>query len=224
MTAQTPGGTPLARADLRALHAELRDQHGPQGWWWPGEAPFEIAVGAVLVQRSRWEQAATALAALERRGLVEPASLAATGEEELRELVRAAGFPSQKPRRLRALARWWGATAAGSTALGDEALRDSLLAVEGIGPETADAIALYCFSRPAFVCDEYARRLLRERGHAVPGAYPAFRRAIAPAVERAAFTVAELAELHGLIVEDGKAPVAARREGGLSAGAAARRG
>ena len=76
--------------------------------------------------------------------------------------------------------------------------------VEGVGEETADAISLYCFSRPAFLCDEYARRTLRERGAEVPGTYRAFARALVPALEEAAFTVPELAELHGLIVEEGK--------------------
>lgn len=194
----------LATADLRGLYTELHVRHGAQGWWWPGHEPLEIALGAVLVQRSRWEQAASALTALRTRGLLDAAALAATEEDTLRELVRPAGFPAQKPRRLLALARWWRDRAPGAGDLDDAALRAELLAVDGIGPETADAIGLYCFSRPAFVCDEYARRLLREKGHEVPGSYEAFRRALAPAVERAGFTVAELAELHGLIVEEGK--------------------
>ena len=62
--------------DLRALHQQLRALHGPQGWWWPGEEPFEIAVCAVLVQRSRWEQAAAAITALRGAGLLEAEALA----------------------------------------------------------------------------------------------------------------------------------------------------
>lgn len=190
--------------DLRALHGELRVRHGPLGWWWPGEDPFEIAVGAVLVQRSRWEQAAASLAALDAAGLLVPASLAAAEEETVRELVRPAGFPRAKPRRVRALARWWAERATAARALDDAALRTELLSIEGVGEETADAICLYCFSRPAFLCDEYARRVLGDRGTTVPASYRAFRRAIAPALTEAALSVAELAELHGLIVEEGK--------------------
>lgn len=190
--------------DLRALHRELRARHGPQGWWWPGEEPFEIAVGAVLVQRSRWEQAAAAISALRAAGLLAPAPLAAADEETVRELVRPAGFPRTKPRRVQALACWWTERADGADALDDTILRAELLGIEGVGQETADAISLYCFGRPAFLCDEYARRVLRDRGAAVPGTYPAFRRAIFPALDSASFDVRELAELHGLIVEEGK--------------------
>ena len=190
--------------DLRALHRELLGRHGPQGWWWPGEEPFEIALGAVLVQRSRWEQAAQALAALTDAGLRDPAPLAAADEDRVRELVRPAGFPRSKPRRVQALAAWWAGRAEAAAELDDTALRHELLGIEGVGEETADAISLYCFSRPAFLCDEYARRALRERGAEVPGSYRAFARALAPALEDAAFDVPELAELHGLIVEEGK--------------------
>ena len=190
--------------DLRALHHELRERHGPQGWWWPGEEPFEIAVGAVLVQRSRWEQAASAIAALRAAGLLDPAPLAATEEEAVRELVRPAGFPRSKPRRVRALARWWTERAEAAHALDDASLRAELLGIEGVGEETADAISLYCFSRPAFLCDEYARRVLGDRGAAVPGSYRAFRRGLEGAVADADFEAIELAELHGLIVEEGK--------------------
>lgn len=190
--------------DLRAVHQELLAEHGPQGWWWPGEEPFEIAVGAVLVQRSRWEQADLSITALRAAGLLEPHALARAEEDLVRELVRGSGFPTSKPRRLQALARWVEERGEAAQALGDDALRAELLGVEGVGEETADVIGLYCFERPAFVCDEYARRVLRERGAEVPGSYRAFRREIAPALERADFTVAELAELHGLLVEEGK--------------------
>ncbi|MDN5900042.1 MAG: endonuclease III [Brachybacterium sp.] len=190
--------------DLRVLHGELRERHGPQGWWWPGEEPFEIAIGAVLVQRSRWEQAASAISALREAALLEAAPLGAAAEERVRELVRAAGFPRTKPRRIQALARWWDEHATVAGTLSDEALRGELLSIEGVGEETADVISLYCFGRPAFLCDEYARRLLRERGAVVPGSYRAFRQALSDALAAASFEVAELAELHGLIVEEGK--------------------
>lgn len=88
--------------------------------------------------------------------------------------------------------------------LDDATLRVELLGIEGVGEETADAISLYCFRRPAFLCDEYARRVLGDRGALVPASYRAFRRALGPALEVARLEVAELAELHGLIIEEGK--------------------
>lgn len=193
------------RADLRALQRELLERHGPQGWWWPGQEPFEIAVGAILVQRSRWEQADLAITALRGAGLLEPAALAGAEEGVVRELARPAGFPSQKPRRLLALAAWWAERAAHVDELSDAALRAELRGIDGVGEETADAILLYCFRRPAFLCDEYARRVLGDRGHAVPRSYPAFARALHAPLASARFSVPELAELHGLIVEEGKA-------------------
>ncbi|WP_422114807.1 endonuclease III domain-containing protein [Brachybacterium sp. UNK5269] len=194
--------------DLRLLYRELLQRHGPQGWWWPGEEPFEIAVGAMLVQRSRWEQAEVSIAALRGAGLLAPRALAGADQAAVRELVRGSGFASVRPRRVIALARWWEARAAAAPGLDDAQLRRELLAVEGVGEETADAICLYCFARPAFLCDEYARRLLQERGVVVPASYRAFARLIAPAVARAGFSVPELAELHGLIVEQGKSSAA----------------
>src|SRR5699024_5546928 len=98
--------TELGEADLRSLYRDLLQRHGPQGWWWPGREPFEIAVGAVLVQRSRWEQAAVSIANLRCAGLLDPAALAAADEETVRPLVRPSGFPTAKPRRLLSLARW----------------------------------------------------------------------------------------------------------------------
>lgn len=202
--------TAAAAVDLRTLRDELLARHGAQGWWWPGEEPFEIAVGAVLVQRSRWEQADLSLAALRGAGLLSPRPLAAAAEETVRELVRGSGFPRSKPGRLLALADWFVRREPSAHDLSDEALRAELLGVEGVGEETADAISLYCFGRPAFLCDEYARRVLTDRGVQVPRSYRAFRRAIDPALQRARLSAAELAELHGLIVEEGKARAAGR--------------
>ncbi|HIY23581.1 MAG TPA: endonuclease III [Candidatus Brachybacterium merdigallinarum] len=190
--------------DLRVLYTELLRRHGPQGWWWPGENPFEIAIGAVLVQRSRWGQAVISLRNLERAGLLAPTPLAGATEETIRSLVRGSGFPTVKPRRLQALAAWWVQRYSTVSAMTDAEARVELLGIEGVGEETADAISLYVLRRPAFLCDEYARRLLTDRGWDVPRSYRAFRRALDPALQEARFSVAELAELHGLIVEEGK--------------------
>jgi endonuclease-3 related protein len=95
------------------------------------------------------------------------------------------------------------------TGVADGELRASLLAIRGVGPETADAIALYAFARPMFIADAYARRLFEQEGFTVPGGYEPFRQALRPALEQAALiaapeAAADLAELHGLIVEEGR--------------------
>ena len=91
--------------DLRALHQQLRALHGPQGWWWPGEEPFEIAVGAVLVQRSRWEQAAAAITALRETGTRHAA--AAASRRRARELPTAQDLLAQLDEVLAADPRGW---------------------------------------------------------------------------------------------------------------------
>ena len=151
------------RARLLRLYAALERRFGPQRWW-PGRTPYEVAVGAVLTQHTVWTNAARAVAALRAQRLLRPRRLAARGEAEVARAIRAAGTPRVKARRLRALTRWlldrFGGAFAPLRRLPLAPLRRELLAVPGIGPETADAILLYAAARPVFVADAYARRVL----------------------------------------------------------------
>ena len=121
-------------------------------------------MGAVLTQHTAWTNAARAVAALRAQRLLRPRRLAARGEAEVARAIRAAGTPRVKARRLRALTRWlldrFGGAFAPLRRLPLAPLRRELLAVPGIGPETADAILLYAAARPVFVADAYARRVL----------------------------------------------------------------
>jgi endonuclease-3 related protein len=145
------------------LYAALHRRFGAQRWW-PGRSPYEIAVGAVLTQHTAWGNAARAIAALRGRRLLTPSRLAALEVTGLARLIRPAGTPSVKARRLRALTRWILERVDGSLrpmrTLPLEPLRADLLATPGIGPETADAILLYSAGRPVFVADAYTRRVL----------------------------------------------------------------
>lgn len=149
------------KARLLRLYAALLARYGPQRWW-PGRTPFEVAVGAVLTQHTAWPNAARAVAALRAARLLVPARLARVPEARLARLVRSAGTPRVKARRLRAFVRWWleagGLGRLRGAPLGS--LRRALLGVHGLGPETADAILLYAADRPVFVADAYARRVL----------------------------------------------------------------
>ena len=151
------------RARLLRLYVALERRFGPQRWW-PGRTPYEVAVGAVLTQHTAWTNAARAVAALRAQRLLRPRRLAARGEAEVARAIRAAGTPRVKARRLRALTRWlldrFGGAFAPLRRLPLAPLRCELLAVPGIGPETADAILLYAAARPVFVADAYARRVL----------------------------------------------------------------
>jgi endonuclease III related protein len=121
-------------------------------------------VGAVLTQHTAWASAARAVAVLRARRLFRPERIAALGEAELATLIRSAGTYRVKARRLAALTRWLldrhGGAWASVRRAPLEPLRRELLAVTGLGPETADAILLYAAGRPVFVADAYTRRVL----------------------------------------------------------------
>jgi endonuclease-3 related protein len=196
----------IDRDRIRSLHDMLLAHFGPQHWW-PGRNAFEVMTGAILVQRTRWEHAAQALSHLDRAGVLIPDRLVTCSVRRLEAMIRPAGFYRQKARRLRGASTWW-IEQGGRTGLARQPtarLRQALLALEGIGPETADCILLYVFQRPVFVADAYARRLFRRLGwldRADSGRYETVAAAVNSAVtERPGF----FNELHALIVAHGKA-------------------
>ncbi len=164
-----------------------------------------MAAGALLVQNTRWANAALAIEALRRRGWLKPAALARIRVEDLAVVIRPCGFWRQKAPRLQAFARWLVGRGGfdGFARTGTGTLRRALLEQPGIGPETADCILVYAFGRPVFVADAYARRLLaRLEGQDAPGrAYEPVRRRVEQALPADA---AMLGEFHALIVEHGK--------------------
>ena len=191
--------------DIPGVFHTLRAHHGPQGWW-PGDSPTEVALGAILTQRTTWTNAAAALASMARAGLLDIDTLAATTPGELEPLVRPAGFYRQKAARLVGFARWLrdaGGFAA-LDALPTPDLRRALLSLDGIGPETADCILLYACRRPVFVVDEYALRLFERLGlfgqSGRPG-YETLRRRVEAELDQ---SEPALNEFHALIVEHGK--------------------
>ena len=136
---------------------------GPQHWW-PARTRFEVVVGAILTQNTAWGNVERALAALRSLRLLTPARLAALPLPRLAQLIRPSGTFRVKALRLRAFLRYLRADHQGSLDLMSraplDALRRELLAVPGVGPETADSILLYALGRPVFVVDTYTRRVL----------------------------------------------------------------
>lgn len=189
-------------ANVEILYGRLYEAYGPQNWW-PAETPFEIAVGAILVQRTAWHNAERALAALRRQNLIEPYALTQTDPAVLRELIRPAGFASAKGQYLQALAALFidGGGIERLSSLETPQLREQLLAVRGVGPETADSILLYLFDRPVWVRDAYAQRLL-ERLSGTRGNKVSQDELVNGWVQTQ--RTQELKELHALIVEHGK--------------------
>lgn len=152
---------------LLEVYERLLAAFGPQHWW-PGDSPFEVLVGAVLVQNTAWRNVERAIENLRQAGVMEPHALYALSPEELAELIRPAGYYQVKARRLRNLLKLVVEDFGGSldrmfsTSL--SALRERLLEVHGIGPETADAILLYAGGLPTFVVDTYTHRILARHG------------------------------------------------------------
>jgi endonuclease-3 related protein len=151
---------------LEIFHALLA-HFGPQHWW-PANSALEMIVGAILTQNTNWNNVEKALGNLRQANALTLAGLAALDETELQNLIRPSGFFRQKAASLKLFIRHLERHYQGDLALllGRELkqLRTELLSLNGIGPETADAILLYAADQPSFVIDAYTRRLLQRNG------------------------------------------------------------
>ena len=156
---------------LRRAYVLLRRRFGHQHWW-PGETPFEVCVGAILTQNTAWSNVERAIANLKAAGVLEPGALFGLAEVRLAGLIRPAGYFNVKARRLRSFLRVLVEEFDGEVSRllsGDvAAARGRLLAIHGIGPETADSMLLYAGGRLSFVIDAYTKRIFRR--HAWCGA------------------------------------------------------
>jgi endonuclease-3 related protein len=148
---------------LRRFYATLLKSFGPQGWW-PARTRWEVICGAILTQNTTWRNATLALKNLRRAGLLAWRPLRQVSVRQLEQTIRPAGFYRQKARTLHVFAHWIEQAHGGSLnslfSLGADRARAQLLALPGIGPETADAILLYSGRQPVFVADAYTRRVL----------------------------------------------------------------
>jgi endonuclease-3 related protein len=177
----------LKRA-IKDIYHRLFQRYGPQHWW-PARTRFEVMVGAILTQSAAWANVEKAIENLHRAGKLSPDALRRLPEAELARLIYACGYYNVKARKLKAFAAWLGEEC------GDDLdrlfthdsanLRDRLLAVWGIGEETADSILLYAGDKPVFVIDAYTRRIIDRLGIAPArrnyGGYQALFKAHLPA-------------------------------------------
>jgi endonuclease-3 related protein len=149
-------------ARLRRAYLLMHAHFGHQDWW-PGETPFEVCVGAILTQNTAWTNVARALANLKAARVLAPAKLFALPEAKLAELIHPAGCFNVKARRLRSFLRVlvedFGGDLRRLFAGDTSTVRARLLAINGIGPETADSLLLYAGGHHSFVIDAYTRRI-----------------------------------------------------------------
>jgi endonuclease-3 related protein len=148
---------------LNNYYRSLFDAHGPQHWW-PGRTRFEVIVGAILTQNTSWSNVEAAIRNLRAARLVSPAAIEAVPVTKLARLIRPSGYFRQKAKKLKSFTAFLFSRYSGSLAhmfrTPTQILRERLLSVHGIGPETADSILLYAGDHPVFVIDAYTRRIL----------------------------------------------------------------
>lgn len=151
----------------KEVYRRLVEALGPQHWW-PGDSPLEVMVGAVLVQNTSWKNVERAISNLRDAQLLTFSRLSTVSTGELEEFIRPAGYFRQKTKRLRILIEFIEREYAGSIdamkAADTEQLRGQLLALHGIGPETADSILLYALDKPIPVVDTYTHRVFARHG------------------------------------------------------------
>lgn len=147
------------------IYDRLLTSYGPQDWW-PANSRFEIMVGAILTQNTAWTNVEKAIQNLKRQKALKLDAILSLSEQELAELIRPSGYFNVKAKRLKHYCAWY--SEQGEYRMlkqfNTNQLRNALLSVNGVGPETADDILLYAFERPVFVIDTYTRRLFKRLG------------------------------------------------------------
>lgn len=153
---------------LRDIYARLFARFGPQHWWPQSDGDFEVIAGAILTQNTSWTNVEKAMANLKRARLLTPDALNRVTEKRLASSIRPSGYFNLKAKKLKAFARFLFDKHHGKLShlfkLETAPLREELLAVYGIGPETADSILLYAAHQPVFVVDAYTRRIFARLG------------------------------------------------------------
>lgn len=156
-----------SRPSLIKIFNMLFSFYGHQHWW-PGDTPFEIAVGAILTQNTNWSNVEKAIKNLKDEEVLSPLALHKIPEKELAFLIRPAGYFNIKAKRLKAFVDFlvdnYNASMEEMQKEDMHFLRKRLLNVHGIGPETADSILLYALNKPVFVIDAYTKRILSRHG------------------------------------------------------------
>jgi endonuclease-3 related protein len=149
-------------AHIRKIYTKLSSTWGPQHWW-PAQSRFEVIVGAFLTQNTNWTNVEIAMRKLRSGRVLSVSGIRNIPLRDLEQLVRSSGYFRQKASRLKAFVSFldekYGGSLTKMFAQPTSFLREQLLSLNGIGPETADSILLYAGQHSVFVVDAYTRRL-----------------------------------------------------------------
>ncbi|MCF6157216.1 MAG: endonuclease III domain-containing protein [wastewater metagenome] len=152
---------------LLEIYQKMLNSFGQQKWW-PGETPFEVIIGAILTQNTNWSNVEKAIRNLRTARKLSPKAIHELDITELSGLIKPSGFFNIKARRLKSFINWLFLKYEGNLsklfAQDLQTLRNELMAVKGIGPETADSILLYAGNQPTFVVDAYTHRIFSRHG------------------------------------------------------------
>lgn len=152
---------------LMNIYRKLYGAYGPRHWW-PGDTPFEVMVGAILTQNTSWRNVEKAIQKLKGKGVLNPRGIHHLKKSQLASLIKSSGYYRIKTDRLKCFIDFlFEEYGANIEKMGRErvgALREKLLRVKGIGPETADSILLYGLRKPIFIVDAYTKRILSRHG------------------------------------------------------------
>jgi len=158
---------------LSEIYNILYKIYGPRNWW-PADSPFEVIVGAILTQNTSWENVKKAIANLKKKSKLSPGQLYKIKISELSSLIKSCGYHNIKAKRLKSFIDYLFKNYKGSLSNffsnSTANIRKQLLAINGIGPETADSILLYAAGKAVFVVDAYTKRILERQGLIEPNA------------------------------------------------------
>ncbi len=194
----------MIKSDIVNIYQKLLDHFGKRNWW-PAETPFEIIVGAILTQQTTWKNVERAINNLKRENLMNIDALAKADISKLEKTIRSSGFFRQKASRLKNIASHLMSEYNSDLNVffdrDTNEIREELLALKGIGQETADSILLYAGGKPIFVVDGYTIRICERLGLCAEKNYDEVQKWFMKRLPKAAEVYGEM---HALIVELGK--------------------
>ncbi|NQT33378.1 MAG: hypothetical protein HQ594_06890 [Candidatus Omnitrophica bacterium] len=161
------GNGPELKGKINKIYSLLNDHFGDLKWW-PAESDFEVMIGAILTQNTSWKNVEKAIDVLKRKKALSPSKIANMDKGRLARYIRSSGYHRLKADRLKEISLFITRECGGKLDKlkkeGLENLREKLLEVKGVGPETADSILVYALGKPVFVVDAYTRRIFSRHG------------------------------------------------------------